>query len=102
MNALYAVEWEESERGWGTRPDGFSFHKSEDDALKFVKDFQDRQPKGYVPDEYSRPIGFPKLLEVSVGLVSYVNTYGDCWLDKNRADAYKNYDAQHLFDAKEK
>ena len=26
--SLYAIEWEESESGWGVRPDGFSFHQS--------------------------------------------------------------------------
>jgi len=28
--AVYAVEWEESERGWGVRPDGISLHYSKE------------------------------------------------------------------------
>lgn len=53
---VYKINWEESERGWGIRPDGFSLHLSKEDSKKYVKDYWDRQPDG-VPDEYSRPSG---------------------------------------------
>lgn len=93
--ALYAIEWEESERGWGCRPDGFSFHRSEQEANQYVKDFQARLPKE-VPDEYSRPCGKPKLLEVSESLYKHVMKNGSVWLNPNHASAYKTYDASHL------
>lgn len=53
-------KWEESERGWGTRPDGCSLHLTEEDRKKFLEEYWARQPKGgEVPDEYSRPDGTP-------------------------------------------
>ncbi|MGZ8887986.1 MAG: hypothetical protein ACXW1D_00340 [Halobacteriota archaeon] len=93
MKALYAVMWEESERGWGVRPDGCSLHRSELDALAFIKGVQDKQPKDYVPDEYSRPSDIPKLIEVSESLYNYIMAEGDKWLSPNNASAYKTYDA---------
>lgn len=58
--AVYVIDWEESERGWGTRPDGSSFHCSIAEGQAFVKNYWDeekkRNPSGAVPDEYSRPL----------------------------------------------
>lgn len=93
--ALYSIEWEESERGWGCRPDGFSFHRSEQEANQYVTDFQARLPKE-VPDEYSRPCGRPRLIEVSESLYKHVMKNGSVWLSPNHASAYKTYDASHL------
>ncbi|HET8688874.1 MAG TPA: hypothetical protein VFM18_19865 [Methanosarcina sp.] len=67
--AVYAVQWEESERGWGTRPDGASFHCSIAEAQAFIKHYWDREKAnnstGEVPDEYSRPVsGKPELIRV--------------------------------------
>ena len=50
--------WEESERGWGVRPDGYSLHLTESDRQTFVKAYWDRMPDN-VPDEYLRPSGNP-------------------------------------------
>lgn len=57
-------QWEESESGWGTRPDGYTLHidraalkaflKAEE--RKKVKDFE---KTGVVPESYSRPSGKP-------------------------------------------
>jgi hypothetical protein len=101
MNALYAICWEESERGWGTRPDGYTFHRSELLALQYVVVFNSKMSK-HIPDVYSRPVGDPRLIEVSQGLHDYVMKYGDVWLVPTYAAAYKNYDAAHLFASKEK
>jgi len=49
-------KWEESERGWGTRPDGFSLHLTEADRKAFIKNYWDSMPSK-VQDEYSRPDG---------------------------------------------
>lgn len=51
-------EWEESEYGWGTRPDGVSLHKDLESYKLFVKEYWDSMPKE-VPNEYSRPCGSP-------------------------------------------
>jgi hypothetical protein len=51
-------KWEESERGWGTRPDGYSLHLSFADLKIFINEYWDGMPDE-VPDEYSRPDGTP-------------------------------------------
>lgn len=58
LEEVVYVSWEESERGWGTRPDGCSLHKTESDFDAFLKKYWDKMPKE-VPDEYSRPAGEP-------------------------------------------
>lgn len=95
--ALYAIEWEESERFWGVRPDGFSFHRNPEEAERFIKDYWDKQPKGEAPDEYSRPTtGRPILIEVSESLYDCIMENGSTWLHNKSAEEYKNYDASHL------
>lgn len=59
-------KWEESERNWGTRPDGFSVHLSEADRLAYITAYWDSLPSE-VPDEYSRPHGTPYLAEIAPG-----------------------------------
>ena len=65
---LWVQKWEESEAGWGTRPDGYSLHKNREDIAKFLDDIRQREEKlygtGVVPSEYSRPCGTPYLAEV--------------------------------------
>jgi len=63
---MFAVvqKWEETERGWGSRPDGYTLHKNEEDIEIFLKGMRDREAEaGYsaqnVPDEYTRPCGKP-------------------------------------------
>jgi hypothetical protein len=56
-------KWEESERGWGCRPDGYSLHLSEADRIAYIAAYWARMP-GEVPDEYSRPDGAPYLADV--------------------------------------
>lgn len=51
-------KWEESERGWGTRPDGYSLHLSEADRRAYIAEYWARMPDE-PPDEYSRPDGTP-------------------------------------------
>lgn len=62
----YIQIWEESERGWGTRPDGYSLHFTVADAHNFRVRFLQDQVKWFesqgelgVPDEYTRPYGEP-------------------------------------------
>lgn len=62
MLSVYRIDWEESERGWGTRDDGYSLHATKNDAEKYVEDYWEGMPN-CVPDEYSRP-GKPYLFEV--------------------------------------
>lgn len=54
MKNIIRLDWEESELGWGVRPDGFSLHLTEADAQRYVDAYWKRMPDA-VPDEYERP-----------------------------------------------
>lgn len=60
---VYKMMWEESERGWGTRPDGYSLHLSPLHAELFIREYWDTMPDE-IPDEYSRPGCEPFPVEV--------------------------------------
>ena len=62
-NEVIVQKWEESERGWGQRPDGYSLHQTEEDRQEFIEEYWERMPDD-VPDEYSRPDGTPYRAEV--------------------------------------
>lgn len=51
-------KWLESESGWGTRPDGYSLHRGEEDRQAFVEEYWKGMPNT-PPSEYSRPDGTP-------------------------------------------
>lgn len=63
-NHVVVQMWEESELGWGTRPDGYSLHLSVADSAVCVARYWREMPKR-LPDEYSRPCGNPYVAEVS-------------------------------------
>ncbi len=67
LEEVVYVSWEESERGWGTRPDGISLHLTKEDFKVFLEKYWDRMPKE-VPDEYSRPAGEPGIVYASPDL----------------------------------
>lgn len=56
--SVIVQKWEESEEGWGTRPDGYSLHLSDKDRGQFIEDYWDSMPDE-VQEEYSRPDGEP-------------------------------------------
>jgi hypothetical protein len=68
IHPVVRLDWEESERGWGIRPDGYSLHLTKEDSEAFVKEYwdtmPDRGPNGEVPDEYSRPDDEPHIVSV--------------------------------------
>lgn len=55
-NEVICQKWEESERDWGRRPDGFSLHISFEALQRYIKDYWDGMPDT-APDEYSCPDG---------------------------------------------
>ena len=65
MKKVFLQYWEESERGWGVRPDGCCLHLSKEDNKKWL-DFiyKERETHTEVPYEYDRPVG--ELLEVMI------------------------------------
>ena len=63
LKNMLCQQWEESERGWGARPDGYSLHLTQKDLDSYVKSYWDAMPNE-VPEEYSRPCGKPYLVKV--------------------------------------
>ncbi len=63
MPVVLVQKWEESERGWGTRPNGYSLHLTELGRTAYIKAYWDGMPD-HVPAEYSRPDGKPYQAEV--------------------------------------
>lgn len=75
-NMVVCQKWEESERYWGTRPDGFSLHISYEALRRYVKGYWDSMPDE-APDEYSRPDGTPYPVGVSDAVAAEVAAGGD-------------------------
>jgi hypothetical protein len=57
MNKCYFQLWEESERGWGIRPDGCSLHLSTNEHDKYLSEIYSVRQSSLVPDEYDRISG---------------------------------------------
>jgi hypothetical protein len=55
---VYCQLWEESERGWGQKPDGYSLHLSLEDRSAFIDSYWKDMPDA-VQDVYERPRGEP-------------------------------------------
>lgn len=83
-------KWEESEAGWGTRQDGWSFHKDMDARNRYVDDYWAKQPD-VVQDEYSREDGDPATVRVSEELYKEVMEKGSVRLWLNRLEQYENW-----------
>lgn len=102
MPIVVVQKWEESERGWGTRPDGYSIHRHEYNRQSYISDYWNKMPRDEVPDEYERPCGTPYEAEVSdteyeevcaskFGVRRYNNNYPgsggiDGWLPSDRVE----------------
>jgi len=74
--------WEESEAGWGARPDGFTVHKNAEDQKAFIKEYWDKQPAGPTPAEYTRPDGngFPmELVETDELYIKLIQSKNGVW-----------------------
>lgn len=72
-------QWEESEAGWGTRPCGWTIHITSKERDEFVEEYMTDQQNYYrdrgvhgTPNEYDRPAGQPKLVEVSDEAYAYI------------------------------
>jgi len=85
------VSWEESERGWGSRPEGCSLHLSVEDFNKFMKKYCKRLPKE-VPDVYERPAGNPEVAYASRKLYRKI---------KRNSSSLRLYDEKELVKSKD-
>lgn len=79
---VWCQKWEESERGWGVRPDGFSLHFTAKSLEMYLTEYVSRLPKE-VPDVYSRTSG-----------TSYT-----CEVDKELYDRLRVADEEGKFDS---
>jgi len=58
MNKVIMQLWEESERGWGVRPDGCSLHIDAIERDKYVASiYKKREQDLIVPNEYDKIVG---------------------------------------------
>ena len=89
--ALFLQRWEESERGWGTRPDGISLHKSEQDCKDYIQEYWDSLPDE-TPDEYERPTG--KVSEVDIQDAEIIDKVNET---KNGLRVYRNFDEGSMY-----
>jgi hypothetical protein len=74
-NTICFMAWEESERGWGVRPDGCSLHLSAEEADCFIDKYNAELPDE-VPDIYSRPVHPRFNIRVSDALYRHVKQSG--------------------------
>ena len=73
IHLILVQPWTESEKGWGSRPDGYSLHLSEEDRDKYLKN--DTAARGStVPNEYSFPDGEPYLTVATEGQLVHLKT----------------------------
>lgn len=74
-NYVICQVWEESERGWGCRPDGFTLHLTREDRDAFVEAFWKRQKEqlgASTPDEYTRTSGDPYKCPVNEAILAQI------------------------------
>lgn len=77
MNKVIMQLWEESERGWGVRPDGCSLHIDELERKKYIdKIYDDRSNESTVPDEYDRVFGSEMVVFVNDDMFSKIQSKG--------------------------
>lgn len=96
VNCAYGAwmqEWEESERGWGVRPDGVAYYLTEVAAIagtearvKMMREHEAVYYKGRTPDEYSRPSGKPRFVPVSSQLIEEIKKSKDRVVYRDRQE----------------
>lgn len=67
----HCQKWEESEEGWGVRPDGFSLHLTKEGLKRYINEYWDSMPEE-IPAEYSRPCGEHTQSELRAASWSYL------------------------------
>jgi hypothetical protein len=76
MPLVVCQHWREYERGWGSRPDGFSLHRTMADRDAFIERHNKALPKDHVPDEYTRNEGEPRPLDVPASVSRKIKGIG--------------------------
>jgi len=79
-HTVICQKWEESERNWGTRPDGFTLHATLAHRDQFVAAFWRRQRAAFceeTPSTYTREDGAPYECPVTAEIYTFVCAGGD-------------------------
>lgn len=77
MKKIYMQYWEESERGWGVRPDGCSLHITLKDRVDYIKSVYSKRDPDNIPLEYDRIVGEAIEIEVSYEIFDEVLKNGN-------------------------
>ena len=64
MNKVFLQYWEESERGFGTRPDGASLYIDDNAHKIYLEKIYKNRDFNNIPHEYDRTVGIPIHVEV--------------------------------------
>ena len=90
-------KWEESERHWGIRPDGYSLHCTPEDRDAFVQAVDATRDRDSVPDEYDRTCGEPYFARVDEETYAKVaasgngvRIYNNNYPEDGGSDGWKN------------
>jgi hypothetical protein len=76
MKKVYLQYWEESEKGWGIRPDGCSLHIDVEEHKKYINSIYENRKINEVPNEYDRIIGEPIICFVKDDLLESLKKKG--------------------------
>lgn len=77
MPIIFVQNWEESERGWGIRPDGYTAHPNRAHRDAYVKWYNaEYNNQAHAPDEYTRTSGEP--IPVQVDIKIYTQLVAKC------------------------
>jgi hypothetical protein len=103
-HTVIGQNWEESEAGWGTRPDGFTLHLTLEDHKQYVDSYWKRQKafyderigEGITPSEYTRTSGNPKPIivndETYQAMVKFKDKLGMWGLGRSMPSAVQTID----------
>lgn len=99
MNKVYLQYWEESERGWGVRPDGCSLHLDLNNHKSYLDRIYSGRDSKNVPYEYDRVVGDPIEVEVSDSIFNQVKITGDTRLSQSSLANCRNFkDIKNIFE----
>jgi len=81
--AVIQVEWTEYERGWGQRPNGYSYHLDKGAAKLYIDEFLAGMPP-QAPECYSAP-GTPTMVWVDPVFALMVQGKEIVWSEKSQS-----------------
>jgi hypothetical protein len=74
MRTILMQFWEESEKGWGIRPDGASLHIDKQSHKRYIKEVYNDRDINNIPNEYERIVGEPIEVKVEEEIYNIVSS----------------------------